>query len=491
MQDFCCLIGNFGDNSWLLWEGIRLKYGLYTTDYFGIYGYNLNYFKNLTEPLLYLPFIFFSKYINVYFVWNFYIILFLFLSGLFSYIYLKKLTTKFNAALLSVLWLASPYFSIQSRDHLSLLAAFLYPIFLIINRPTTFKQLFFKYMFLVILPFISIYISVFIIFLNFFINSFDLFFNRKKVIIIDFTLSILLIFSLSISFKTFFPDQSRNIDNFLIFSYKPWHSLDKPNNSLINSIDPFENFQIKGNILFNYFEFEHATGYFGVIFLILTSFSLVKYYKILDKRVVFILFISIITSLPPLVTIKGIDIYLPSYLFYLLFDQFRVLSRINIFSFFLMIVIIIPLLDSKYFRSKITILTLITLMILEIFFPFKISEIKPLDTNFYKKILENTSSESYIIVYPYDNDINFYKEMQFLPRKIFNPDNYRYNSDLKFSSEDFTKNLTCDEIAKYSSKSDLYLLQVKSKSKELPKDIKLKQIEDTSNLALFKIECFN
>lgn len=491
MKEFCCLIGNFGDNSWILWEGLRLKYNLYDYSYFGLYGMDFNYLKNLVEPLTYLPFLFLSKFINTYYVWNFFVIFFIFLSGLFSYLFLIKKTSKTNAILLSLLWISSSYFSIHSRDHLSLLAAFLYPIYLIVSLVTNKKDLIIKYIFLVLTFLISIYISVFLIFINFFSSIYEFVKDKSKIKLLDLILSITLLLGLSFSLKIAFPDTSKNIDNFLIFSYKPWHSFDRPDNLAINFIDTSDliNFDIKNNIYFNYFEFEHSVGYFGLLFLLFFTYTLIKYWNKLDKKIFYLLIVSLLISLPPVIYFKGITFYTPSYLFFLLFDQFRILARINIFSFLLMIIIFSSLLDyNKIFKNIFVKVFIFLIFIIDIFFPYKLSSITGYDQNFYERILGKTSKDSLIILFPYDNELNLYKEMQFLPRKFVNPKDYLSTSP-KFNSAEFTQNLSCERINELQISKDTYLLYVLGKeNEELPK-LNLQKIDSSQKLVLYKIEC--
>ncbi len=66
------LLGNIGDNTWLLWEGLRNKFQVYDNTFFGLNGisdYNLT-----SEPIIIYPFLFLSKFINAIDLWNVFII---------------------------------------------------------------------------------------------------------------------------------------------------------------------------------------------------------------------------------------------------------------------------------------------------------------------------------------------------------------------------------------------------------------------------------
>jgi len=481
------LLGNFGDNSWLLWEGLRRKYDLYTSSDLGLFGYSNN--SLITEPLTYYPFLFLSNYINAILLWNIFIILFTGASFYFSYKLIKKNSHKFDSILLSLIWISNSYFSFHSREHLSLMAGFLFPIYLLLEERHKKPALIFKYLFLIIALGISNYIGVFLIFINSSYSVYKYFKERNRLNLFNLAAGVSFCLSLSAGLKYQFPNIERNIDNFLIFSFKPWHLLIQPERALVNLYNTENYLNFKNNILFTYFENEHSTSFFGFIILILLGLALWRKYKDNFDNL-FLLASTLIISLPPIVTIKNLNIYTPSYIFYFLFDQFRVTSRFNIFSFLIVLLIISSLFKDlgQNIKIKIVKVLLTILIILEIFVPFKITNTNS-DTEIYKYLRESTTRDSQIIVYPYEVTNLAFKDMIFIQRKIINPAGYT-SIENNFSAKEFTQNLSCSNIKNYQLNSNnLYLLYLKSSEQlNIDKNNLNKIMEENQNI-LYKINC--
>ena len=481
------LLGNFGDNSWLLWEGLRSKYQLYTSSDLGLFGYINN--SLITEPLTYYPFLFLSKYINAILLWNIFIILFTGASFYFSYKLIKKNNHKFDAILLSLIWISNSYFSFHSREHLSLMAGFLFPIYLLLEDRNKKPALIFKYLFLIISLGISNYIGVFLIFINSIYSIYKYIKERSKLNLLNLTAGLSLCLSLSAVLKYLFPNIERNIDNFLIFSFKPWHLFIQPERALVNLYNTENYLNFKNNILFTYFENEHSASFFGFIILILLGLALWRKYKDNFDNL-FLLASTLIISLPPIVTIKNITIYTPSYIFYLMFNQFRVTSRFSIFSFLLILLIISSLFKDlgQNIKIKIIKLLLTVLIIIEIFVPFKITNTNS-DSGIYKYLRENTTRDSQIIVFPYDKANIAFKDMVFIQRKIINPAGYT-SIENNFSAKDFTQNLSCNNIKSYPINADnLYLINFDTTEKMNIESNNLEKIMDENKNTLYKINC--
>jgi len=190
------------------------------------------------------------------------------------------------------------------------------------------------------------------------------------------------------------------------------------------------------------------------------------------------------------VTIKNLNIYTPSYIFYFLFDQFRVTSRFNIFSFLLILLIISSLFKDlgQNIKIKIIKLLLTILIILEIFVPFKITYTNS-DTSIYKYLRENTTRDSQIIVYPYEKTNTTFKDMIFIQRKIINPAGYT-SLENNFSAKEFTQNLSCTNIRSYTINiNNLYLINFDTTEKiDLEKD-NLEKVLEENKITLSKINC--
>jgi hypothetical protein len=481
------LLGNFGDNSWLLWEGLRRKYNLYTNNDLGLFGYSNN--SLITEPLTYYPFLFLSNFINAILLWNIFIILFTGASFYFSYKLIKKNNHTFDAILLSLIWISNSYFSFHSREHLSLMAGFLFPIYLLLEDRNKKPALIFKYLFLIISLGISNYIGVFLIFINSIYSIYKYFKEKNKINLINLTAGLSLCLSLSAGLKYLFPSIERNLDNFLIFSFKPWHLFIQPKRALVNLYNTENYLNFKNNILFTYFENEHSASFFGFIILILLGLALWRKYKDNFDNL-FLLLSTLIITLPPVVTIKNLNIYTPSYIFYFLFDQFRVTSRFNIFSFLLILLIISSLFKDlgQNIKIKIIKLLLTILIILEIFVPFKITYTNS-DTSIYKYLRENTTRDSQIIVYPYEKTNTTFKDMIFIQRKIINPAGYT-SLENNFSAKEFTQNLSCTNIRSYTINiNNLYLINFDTTEKiDLEKD-NLEKVLEENKITLSKINC--
>ncbi len=481
------LLGNFGDNSWLLWEGLKNKYGLYSNQDLGLYGYVSN--SLITEPFIYLPFLYLSYFINPIFLWNLFVILFIFLSFYFSYLFFKKTNSRFDSTLLSLIWISNSYFSFHSREHLSLLAGFLFPIYLLINSENSKKYLYLKYLFLIVSLGISNYIGVFLIFINSVYSIFLYIKNKDKHFLFNLIISMVLCIGLSISLKLYFSDIQRNIDNFKIFSFKPWHFFMQPERAFFNVYDLNKYLSNSNNILFTYFEAEHSTSFFGFTILILFFIVIFKKLKF-NFDYLFLLITTLIITLPPVVTIKSIDIYTPSYLFFLLFDQFRVTSRFNIFSFLLILILIsyyFKILKNNFKNNLIKILISLTIFV-EIFVPYKISY---LETNqeIYKYIREKTPSNSQIIIYPYNYSNLVFKDMIYFQRKVINP--YGYESkENNFSAKNFTQNISCNEIVKNKiNLNNLFLLKFEDTASLDSLNNNYEKIIEEKEVSFYKIIC--
>ena len=482
MEHIKYLLGNFGDNTWLIWEGLRIKTLAYKDSYLGLYGMENQ--NPISEPLVIYPFLFFSKFINAIDLWNIFVITFLFLNLFFSFLYFKKIIdSKYLAIISSLVFISNSYFSIHSRDHLTLLCVFILPIFLLLNKFDSYRSLVYKYLFLTTSSFISNYLTIFLIFLNFLDAVISYFSDRNNYKKINLIFALVFVISSSIFIKTLFPQLSKNIDNFLIYSFKPWHLITQSPRSLIN-ISDFEKIYPQ-NIWFQYFDAEHSVSYFGFTILIIFVIQFIRK-KIIFNKNFYLLILLLLFSLPPYIVVKGIYIYLPSYIIYELFPAFRIISRMNIFSFFFLIVVILESFKKENLNDKKYLITILAaLAILELFVPLKVSVIK--DNKVYNYIRENYKSEKNLIFYPGETPNSKIVDMIYYRIKLINPQNY-ISGD--FNSEEFTKNLSCNNLQKYNLYPEDTLILSTIKYNNIL-DIKLKPVseDEEEKLILYEIEC--
>lgn len=477
------LLGNIGDNTWLLWEGLRNKFQAYDNTFFGLKG--ISDYNPTSEPIIIYPFLFLSKFINAIDLWNIFIILFLFLNILFSYLYFNKIiNSKFLAVISSIVFVSNSYFSLHSRDHLTLMCVFILPIFLLLNKIDSNRNIFYKYLFLFISAFISNYLTTFLILLNFIDSLITYISNKNKLSKTNLLVAALSIIVSSTFVRYFFPQLSKNIDNFLIFSFKPWHLITQSPRAFINITD-FEKYY-PSTIWFQYFDAEHSVSYFGFIILTIFFIQLIRKKFTLSKNMLLLIFL-LIFSLPPFIVIKGTYFYLPSYIFYELFPAFRIIARLNIFTFFFLISVILESLKDEVITIKKKVIFLIVGIVaaLEISVPFKISTIK--DNRAFEYLRNSSNPEKQIIFYPSEPSNKYLVEMNYFKTKVINPLNYESGN---FNAKEFTKNLSCTELDKYKiNPSNAYIMS--SMEYDSIQDIKLSKVSEDikENIYLYEIKC--
>jgi len=483
MEPLKYLLGNIGDNTWLLWEGLRIRYSFYNDSYVGIYGISGN--NPISEPLVIYPFLFLSRFFNAIDLWNIFVIVFLILNFILTYIYFKKIiNSKVITSVATITFLANSYFSMHSRDHLTLLCVFILPVFLILNKLDSLKNVIFKFIFLTFSAFISNYLTIFLIFVNFIDSLISFVKQKNKITKVNLILSSVYILAVATFIKYLFPMLSKNIDNFLIFSFKPWHLITQSPRAFIN-ISDFEKYY-PTTIWFQYFDAEHSVSYFGFTILLIFFIQLVRKKYTLSRNMLMLIFL-LIFSLPPYIVVKGIYFYLPSYIFYELFPAFRIIARINIFTFFFLIAVILESIKNEVITNKKKVIYLFIGIIaaLEIFVPFKVSTIK--DNIVFEYLRNSNNPEKQIIFYPSEPSNEYLVEMNYFKSKVINPLNYESGN---FNSKEFTKNLSCTELDKYKiNPSNVYIMS--SMEYGSIQDIKLSKVSEDNkeNIYLYEIKC--
>ena len=397
--------------------------------------------------------------------YNIILLLTFFLNFIFSFIYFKKYKFGFYYSLLYIL---SSYVWIH-LTHLALLQIWLFPLFLIMLEKFRLGQINIVKMSLFIT--LSILISNYIGFFILIIFSFDLVSERlDKKHVKKFIQVVILSMVLTIIFVSPFIKQnyfnvnkdklvhqrtSNQIEDFLIFSSKPWHFiLPSVKNPLygkeISSLRIYLE-KIRFIIIFDqYFDREHNASFFGFAFLIAFVSLLVNFVykyrstKILNKY----LLVSILIFLfimPPYILIRGIKFYSPGYLMYLLFPMFRSISRLSIVLLLYLLTIFAIIIDYRFKQFddktkkvvKILIPILFLITVIEVFVP---QNIKKTDTpaQIYTYINQYTKRNTKIAVYPYSKTNEAVYWLSVHKSELINPRGYEYSN---FNSEKFTKNM--------------------------------------------------
>lgn len=387
------------------------------------------------------------------------------LNLLFSYLYFKKYKFGFYY---SLIYSFSSYTWIH-LTHLSLLQIWIFPLFLILLEKFKLCKLHIIKMALFITA--SILISNYLGFFILLIFFFDLLSEKFQSEYLKRFIQVILIgaFLTIIAITPFIKENYFNtgkdqviqqrtfnqIEDFLIFSSKPWHFF------LPSAKNPIYGKEVQNLRLYlekvrvilifdQYFDREHNASFFGFTFLITLAFlifSLIyrhKSTKIINKYLI-ISFLIFLFMMPPYILIRGIKFYTPGFFMYTFFPMFRSISRLSIVLLLYLLTIFGTVFDYKYkqFNDKtkksikyfVPVLFLFTLF--EVFVP---QSIKKMDTppQVYKYIGQYAQKGAKIVVYPYSktNDALFW--LPTYKKELVNPRGYEYTN---FNSESFTKNI--------------------------------------------------
>lgn len=225
----------------------------------------------------------------------------------------------------------------------------------------------------------------------------------------------------------------RSFEDFTIFTSRPWYyilpSVDNPffGNFSSQIIDFLQN-KWGYFLAQNYFKSEHATSFLGYVNLLLGFFGFVYLRKTQKNSnnvdLLYTLLITagvlVIITLPPLLTISGIDVYTPSYLLYKLFPMFRVLTRLGIYILLILLVFtgygyifVINTVRSflggriRPFFVKLaqvsSILILLVISWAEFFIPIKITDFNG-GIDIFRPLQKDTVGEASLLVYPSEKE---------------------------------------------------------------------------------------
>lgn len=390
----------------------------------------------------------------------------------FSYFFENKLIP----FLLSLILMFSPYFHYKLYIHYDLAQFWMFVlIFLLILKAKNILNFGFAGLLLGLFVGISNYLAYFsIIFITLFlISSFLLnFFKKINVEKHYLKLHNLVVFYLIFLFSGFLvmlpyikglssninstqsEQLSRTIEDFIIFSSRPWYYIlppvDNPFFGWIteNFIDYFS-VSTKNYLFNNYFKSEHSISFLGILNLIMSLIGIYQVLKFEDRKVksivnpLVVTFIAIVLiSMPPKVTLNGLDILLPSYINYEIFPMFRVLSRIGVFALFITLIFTgfgYKFIVNKFKIGKYYLFIFFSISLIEFFIPLKITYSSTVP-NMYQYISNQLPSNSIISVYPESRTRDYLYWIPFIKRPFANPKDF-VSTDGKFISSEFTKNL--------------------------------------------------
>jgi hypothetical protein len=329
-----------------------------------------------SEPFFFVTFEFIAERVNSFLVYHLTLFFALLLTSIVSYIFFQDfIKNKFISTLLTISFIFSYYFYYQSQNHIILIqvwAMVLYLKFLLKEFDSDKKVDYKTYLlglYLSTTSLLSNYLGLFsILFTAVYIASKSLMLREKLLLRIIFkkTLIILLMFTISfvtIDFKYFSANYfsvsdsksnqlelKRSVEEFFIFSSRPWYYVIAPEDSIFygnfskNILrilqDSFPNFLFN-----NYFKSEHSSSYLGITNLILSIAGIIGIKKIAEEKqkkelkiLLTVAIVLILFTMPPFIKFLNLTIYTPNYLIYLYFPMFRVMARLGVLIFLIMLI---------------------------------------------------------------------------------------------------------------------------------------------------------
>jgi len=447
--------------------------------HFLLYGYPFGLTESIfsyTEPLSIFPLYLASIFLGPIITYNIFVLVTLALTFLASYKFFTHYidNSKISFAM-AVLFTTSPYITYHIQSHPQLSQVWLGIGFLIyyFHREKNLKSSLISGLFLSLVFLTSNYIGFFVGIICFLYFLLEQLRNLNKNEIKRF---IILIFSFIITtlpwlISTIKNNQSnysiegaltRPIDDFITFGSKPWLYITPPlENPLVGFIGEKIVLFFKENFTNswtqNYFIPEMQSLYFGLsnILILIIGFRLlkkdIKVFEQLKNLGIIGIILSVIT-LPPYFTVKGITIYLPSFLIWKIFPMFRVLARASIFEYLILLTIVgvcATLIIKKYKKIGILITSaLITFSFLEHLIPYKITQISE-TPEIYKYMGKALNKNYSAIIYPQSFTKNYFFWMPTHQTPITNPSGFKFGD---FDSNKFTKEInTCEglKMARY------------------------------------------
>ncbi|OGC50270.1 hypothetical protein A2716_03615 [candidate division WWE3 bacterium RIFCSPHIGHO2_01_FULL_40_23] len=504
------LVGGYNDQIFILWQSwcMNAEGAFNATSFCSYYAYpygiDINVFYS--QPILWGVFFLLARVLGGVTAYNILIFLGGALGLLFSYLLFRKWFSFYVSVSLALSYALSSYFFVHVGSHVDLSQIWVFPAFLLIFlkaiRSQKLTYYLFSGLFISVTLLISNYYGYFLYLLSllfFFIEVIkpEVFRNGKKLLWKVFAFAVMGISSLIVAipfvtpyFRANFISNTqdsleenklkvvRPIEDFFIFSSRPWHFLlpstrnpffGKFSEEVISQLERKDYFLFK-----NYFHDEHAGLFLGLSNLLLMIFSVYLFFKsqveLKDREVMlkmlFVLFMLILFSFPPYFAVSQSKIYLPSYALYLFFPMFRVLSRLGVII--LLVTLFISGFGLSYIEKKIpNILFLIILLLLtsfglvQSFVPVRLTNVSVTPPVF-TFLRYNTSKDSVIAVYPYTEGNKVLFWMREHQRRFANPRGFHIGD---FDSAEFTSKLKTDEGLDDARISGInYLLVFKSSS---------------------------
>lgn len=245
----------------------------------------------------------------------------------------------------------------------------------------------------------------------------------------------------------------RTIDDFLLFSARPWYFFIPPVKSVLYGSIPtqiYEKIAKTGYFLADdYFDGEHGSLFLGYSLMLLTGYLLLYAYKQGDSSMRShlshnLLSIVLIISfmMPPFFTISGLTVYTPGWLIYKFFPMFRVTSRFIVVILFILLTLIGEILTKYPFKGKKSTLIylLLPLILLETYIPLKFTRVEAVPEEI-SQLSSYISKEDMFATYPYSSTKQVFYYLPDYERLLLNPRGLAYGD---FSSESFTSELVTD-----------------------------------------------
>jgi hypothetical protein len=501
-------IGFIEDNVWAFTMTKLIKGLVGCTPYLGYpTGNCINAFSS-SEPLSLIPDFLLAKFFNPVFGYNLVIFVAFSLNLFFSFRFFKKLFGTFISCLLSVAFLASPFFYYHGRSHIDLIQFWPVIWFLdtLLFSKAQHKNIYLGLL-LVLITGVSNYLGYFTLVFAFIYLIFSFLLSKSKILVVKkhysgvfVTVVVFILFSSiflapyiranyllsedSVGSETGVQVLKRPFEDFITFSTRPWYylmpSVDNPFFGKFSQ-DFLTKISSGGNYLTtNYFKSEHSNSFLGwanlvlgIIGCIYLSLTLknrrdsIHDYSINFLAIFFSVVGLIILSIPPHVSVSGVSFYMPSLLLFKVFPMFRVLARMGILILFLTLIFtgygyeaILRSFSSSRVRrlaSYFIIMFLSVFTLVEFFIPIKVTDVS-IPPKIYTYLAKKSTYKFPIVVYPYSKTsdaafwIGVYKE------PLINPRFYE-NYQTGFVSEEFTKNLvTADGIDKAREMGAAYLI---------------------------------
>lgn len=432
---------------------------------------------NDSQPIIWGVYYFFASKTDPILFYNIFVSLTILLNIILTYWFLRHYTNhKSIVWAVTIIFNASGYFVYRYRQHLDLAQIWVTLFFLglYLNKSFKYKQLSLGVL-LALIAGISNYLAyLLLIFITAHLFSkyiYGALFRDATYLSLDslknyFVLLVVFAFfaffilrgylsdNIHIDNGTISTEQSftiRSFEDFTIFSSRPWYyvlpSVDNPFYGEIS--EKFIDFlQYKWGYFLaqNYFKSEHTSTYLGITNIILGFFGVIyiKNNKKKNRGSFYILILTsiilIILTMPPLITISGINIYMPSYLLYTIFPMFRTLSRLGIYILLILLIFsLYGLVDIKnrlhnmaYAHPKIYGLKHTCSPILIIFFllamsefwvPMKITNVSG-GTEIFKNLGADKIGIAELITYPQNKEILGYITFPYHRQRISNPDDF-------------------------------------------------------------------